>query len=430
MSPGREAPSSGARAGRETGFDRTLTYGVILSFQGYVFFTPFSIALSQTTLFLGVFIWLVRLARGTGVRPRRLGVEWPILVFLISSVISTLTARDPAGSFVNLKKFFLMGILYYTAYQWSVPRRFRLGILTLVVSSAATAVIALLAFGFFPQTGLAGRAVAPFSTSMTTGNVVMLLALVAGGQLLFGGHRGWFRVLVGLSFVSLVALLFMTFTRSSWLGFSLGAAILLGYRRRRLALLVPGILIALYLVGPSSFRERVNTIGDPDHYTNRQRIEMLRGSVGIVRDHPVLGVGLMDLADVYREYKPPEATAIHGHMHNIFLQVAASQGLLGLACFLFLLFGFLRLVVDAARSRQDLDPLHHGWVVSAVASFYAFVLSGMFDWTFGDSEVVMLFYLVLGGAGACVRSAERRRRLGFLRAHRGGRAQEESRPAP
>lgn len=413
--PGRKGAASREGASkREGNFDRLLTYAVILSFQGYVFFTPFSIAGTQICLFLGVFVWLIRLVRGTGVRPRRLGVEWPILAFLASSILSTVLAVDPARSFINLKKFFLLGILYYTAYQWSVPRRFKLGVITLIFSSGATAVVALISFVVYPETTEAGRAVTPFSTSMTTGNVVMLLALVTGAQLLYGRHKGWLGALVGFSFASQVALLFLTFTRSSWVAFSVGAMILLGFVRKPLALAIPVLLILIYFVGPNSFRERASTVWDPDYFTNKQRIELFKGSVSIAKESPVWGVGLMDLGELYAEHRPEGAKAIHGHMHNIFLQIVVSQGVIGLLAFIVLLLALFRIVWDASRLHHELEPLHRAWVIGSVGAFFAFLVSGLFDWTFGDSEVVMLLYLILGGAAACLRAGVRRLRLRFL----------------
>jgi O-antigen ligase len=123
-------------------------------------------------------------------------------------------------------------------------------------------------------------------------------------------------------------------------------------------------------------------------------MELLRGGWNIFKDHPLVGVGSTDLAEVYRQYKPPEAVHVFGHMHNIFLHVAVTKGLVGLIPFCLLLLSFLRLMV--ANLRRRLPSPERAWVVGSIAAFIGFVVNGLFEWNFGDAEVVTLLYFIVG----------------------------------
>jgi putative inorganic carbon (HCO3(-)) transporter len=128
--------------------------------------------------------------------------------------------------------------------------------------------------------------------------------------------------------------------------------------------------------------------------TNVHRLQLLRGGIGIIKDHPVIGVGTMDLADVYRRYLPPGAVQVFGHMHNIFLQIAVQTGFVGLAAFCWLLFSFFRLM--ARNLKLDLPPPERAWVAGSIGALAGFIVNGLFEWNFGDAEVVTLLYIVLG----------------------------------
>jgi O-antigen ligase len=91
---------------------------------------------------------------------------------------------------------------------------------------------------------------------------------------------------------------------------------------------------------------------------------------------------------------PPGAVFVHGHLHNIFLHVTATTGFIGLAAFLFLLVSLFRLV--AGNLRRALAPTERAVVIGSLGALTGFVVNGLFEWNFGDAEVVMLVYLLVG----------------------------------
>ena len=102
--------------------------------------------------------------------------------------------------------------------------------------------------------------------------------------------------------------------------------------------------------------------------------------------------------DLYDEYKPPEATEIRrGHMHNNFLNVGVHQGIVGLAIFIAL---FVVIIKDEYRIYKGVlkNKFLSSVVLGSLAAFVGFLVNGIFELNFRDSEVIMLIWFTIGVA--------------------------------
>ena len=124
---------------------------------------------------------------------------------------------------------------------------------------------------------------------------------------------------------------------------------------------------------------------------------MWRTALRIARDHPWTGVGLMDMKPLFARHADPAYTGvIHGHFHSNFLQMLAAAGAIGLAAFLLFLAAIARALVRAFRTAHD--PLGRAIAIGGLAAFAGFLVEGLFEWNFGDAEVVTLLYALVGMA--------------------------------
>jgi putative inorganic carbon (hco3(-)) transporter len=99
-----------------------------------------------------------------------------------------------------------------------------------------------------------------------------------------------------------------------------------------------------------------------------------------------------------------------GHMHNTYLQFAFERGVPALLLWLWVLFVYFRLLWRAARS--DLaDWRERGLMLGALGGAVGFCVSGLVHYNYGDSEVLMVFYCVMGLVLACLQVGERRLRV-------------------
>jgi len=119
-----------------------------------------------------------------------------------------------------------------------------------------------------------------------------------------------------------------------------------------------------------------------------------------------LGLGPIDMKEPYQKYKLPEAREVVGHLHNNFVQVAATMGALGLLAFLYWIFAMLKSQAMSYRKVPGNERFMKGVVLGSLAGYTGFLVNGLFEWNFGDSEVIMLVWLLTGLALATERLAQ------------------------
>jgi O-antigen ligase len=360
----------------------------------FVVCTTFTIAGTQTALGLIAALWLVLMAFGVAPRPRRTSLDIPVILFIAVSLAAALASKQKLASLQHLKNLPLFGVVYVLGVLVTGRRLGRRLYAALVFAGALSA-----AYGIgLHYLGLGGgdpeRARGSFSTPMTFGSILLVLCSLSFAVVAGRGIARGLRIGLGVATVLMLAALLVSFTRSSWIGALVSVFIILALLRRRLIVLFAAALVALFLLLPPVYRERVQTMWSPTFGTNVQRLEMLSASWRMFKDHPVLGVGTMDLGDLYRQYKPPTAVFVHGHMHNNFVQIAVEMGLVGLAAFIFLLVGFYRLL--ARNLKLGLSPPERAFVVGSIGTLTGFLVNGLFDWNFGDAEAVTLLFVVIG----------------------------------
>jgi O-antigen ligase len=85
-----------------------------------------------------------------------------------------------------------------------------------------------------------------------------------------------------------------------------------------------------------------------------------------------------------------------GHMHSDYLQISLERGLLTFIAWLVLL-GTYAWTLWKTRLRVSKESwIERGIVLGAFGGLLGFMTSGVVHYNWGDSEVVMLFYLIMG----------------------------------
>src|SRR5207253_4762678 len=147
--------------------------------------------------------------------------------------------------------------------------------------------------------------------------------------------------LVGLAIV-------LTFSTGSWLGALAGTLVVVAALYRRRTAVIFGAAAAVVLVAVSALAiggllpERLN----PLRQTGGFRLDLWLSSLQMVRDHPLLGVGLDNFAYLYQQVYLREAAAAEpnlSHPHNWLLNFWLELGMLGLIAFIWLQVTFWRL---------------------------------------------------------------------------------------
>jgi O-antigen ligase len=368
-----------------------------------------SITLSETVLALLVLRWLVRLARGTA---RRDG--WPLaapfLAFAAVSCVSALASAHPGESLAVAAKGFVLVPTFYVMLD-ALPdsgeaRRFLDALLALLVGVAVVGVAQVAScpglLALAPALGAVARnchrAHGFYSIYMTLAGVLSLVLLAVLPSLLPGteaaaGRGGRRRAVAWL----VAALGFaLTYVRGAWLGFFAGVAVLLGLLRRARTVLALGfvvLVVGLLLLLPG-VRKRAETMADPSDPTAYDRVLMWRSGLAMARDHWLLGVGPGQVKRLYPAYARPEAThRTRSHLHDTPLQILVERGVIGLAAWTAIFAAFFAAGLRTVRALPGGEARR--LAVGGVAAVAGFLVGGLTEYNFGDTEVVMIAYVIM-----------------------------------
>jgi O-antigen ligase len=95
-----------------------------------------------------------------------------------------------------------------------------------------------------------------------------------------------------------------------------------------------------------------------------------------------------------------------GHMHSTPLQIAVERGIPALIAWVIFVIVYGVMLLRLARSKKLNDWIERGIVLGALGGLVGFVASGMVHYNFGDSEVVMIFYFIMGLSLAVARETK------------------------
>jgi len=166
----------------------------------------------------------------------------------------------------------------------------------------------------------------------------LLVALVLSLGLLLTSLPAW-RYLVAGGCALLTLGIALTASRGAWLGTVVGVLTFLWLAKVHRGWLVAVLLVLLGMIGfvlinpeRSYLVSRARGIGVP--VQNQARIAVAKSAGAIFADHPILGTGLNTFSFVHPQYKfPNDPDSTQPFAPNVFLNMAAEGGLLGLIAF-------------------------------------------------------------------------------------------------
>jgi O-antigen ligase len=380
-----------------------------------MFVRAFSVA--EIAVFLCLISWLFhqlprlrarRTRPANAVEPlisRPLSLDWAMLLFVGVAFISLFVAEIRGVAIREFRVIVLEPALFYLMLR-STPldRRARWRIVdALVLGAVVVALVGLYQYAFTDQI-------------ITAEGGMRRLKSVYGSP----NNVGLF---LGRVFPILVAVLFFARTRPRrWLygggALFVGTAILLSFSKGALIFGVPASLLALGLLAggrwlwaalgllavaglvaiPVLRSPRFTSLFDLQSGTSFFRLNLWRSTLDMIRDHPVLGVGLDNFLYAYRgRYIRPVAWQEPdlSHPHNIVLDYWSRLGILGLAAGLWIQAAFWRLALPL---RHLSDPDERALALGLMASMVDFLAHGLVDNSFFVVDLAFVFCLTLAFA--------------------------------
>jgi len=353
----------------------------------------FSIAVNSLSLGLMALAWLGIML----VQRKNLIIstplEWFFLAYVLAEMLSTLFSVRPEQSLLFSKRLLLITVVYFFSSMTTSEKRARWYITVMLGAAAIVAWIGVLKLIFAnPETT---KRLGIFQFYMTTSELMMMAALLVVPFIIHPKTPGSVRwaALVGL--LPIMICLYATVTRGAYLAITAGLLFIAFVRNRKM--IVPFlVLVVLFAVfAPPYVQDRLKSIVDFAHPENASRLMLWSAGLRIFADHPIVGVGDIDLHELFVQYSPPGSELPWGHLHNVLLQFLVTLGTMG---FLVVIAMFVRIFVVEWRIYMTVreEWLAGSFVLGALAVLVGFQINGLTEWSFGDQEVVLLFWTTLG----------------------------------
>lgn len=369
--------------------EKAITFSLFL----YAIFAPHSIFLSELFVVLGLVFWALKIAAVKKLEGKWIWksgkLERPIFAFCIIGILSLLTAYDRFQALTHIKSLWLF--LFYFLIVNNLNNRdliIRL-ILILVISTTFASLYGL--FQYFFRHTIGVRAF--IKNVMTLAGFFLLVTPLSFS--FFLGERIFSRKTFYL-FATLCLVLGLIFTleRNVWVGLGVAILTFASMNKRSLVTVSLGVIILLLLFTFSPpLRQRAKTFGKLRSYSISSRFHQWQAGLEMMFDHPLTGVGPGNYEIIYKQYKFFEERKIYSHAHSNIVQIGAETGILGLSIFFWLMVAAFRSIYSRIK---QMEGLYFSLSVGVLAAFLGFNLAGFFEYNFGDSELQLLFWLILG----------------------------------
>lgn len=363
--------------------------------------TQIKIGAAETVGTIALILWGI-----VAVREHRMdwpGFFVPLLALAGWTLVSCAFSADRLDSFERSRQLLLF-LAVPATMRFSRGSRAMQTLNVIIAIGAFSAFVGIVQYLMLGHDNLNNRPSAWVGHYMTYSGIMMLVLCATVARLVFRG-REWIWPAVALP--ALIVALVATYSRSAYLGAVAAIGLLLVLRQWKLLVALPVAVAIVFALSPASIKSRVYSIFDAHDATRRDRIAMLESGEAMIKDHPLVGVGLDMVPKAYiAKYKTPDAVDRAGvvnetrsHLHNVPVQLAAERGLPALAAWLWFVVVAGRDLFRLVRQRQVT-----ALAAAGLAALTAMIVAGMMEHNFGDSEFLILFLGLITLPFAAMRS--------------------------
>jgi putative inorganic carbon (hco3(-)) transporter len=242
--------------------------------------------------------------------------------------------------------------------------------------------------------------------NLLAGYLAMLLPICIA--LLFSRVGPPVKAAVGGAVVLGLVCLAITLSRSGWISFATGFALLfllsLLHQKLRLRYMLARLLVIMGVIGGIAFEsgDIIRRFTESDPGAVKFRWDMVYTAFDMIMAHPVFGIGLNTFVARFPEYAnppgPEAVTAKYGEywpvVHNSYLVTWTEQGIIGVALLVAL---YLSVLWTGARTaRHMIDDRMYAINLGATCGIVAIMVDGLSSFFIDESASERVFFLVVG----------------------------------
>lgn len=358
----------------------------------------------EVVVMLCLLAWALRGEWRLEVGSRAMSEIWGVAFFVALSALSLLWAENKGVAGRELRVVIIEPALFYFLLASSRldERGLRRVVEALILGAVAVAGLGLYQY-FFAVDITATEGVrrvrgvygSPNNLSLFLGRILPLLfALIAFDRSL---RR---RALYGLACVPIALCLYLTYSRGAWFLGLPASLVFIGLMRGGRATwgaLGAAVAAVALLLLPLLGTERITSTLNAQEGTTFLRMKLWQGALNMIRDHPLLGVGLDNFLYQYRtRYILPSAWPEPelSHPHNIILDWWTRLGVGGMVAFLWLEIAFFK--KGLALYRRLEGEAAQALVLGLMGSMVSGLVHGLIDNSFFLVDLAFVFFLTFG----------------------------------
>jgi O-antigen ligase len=308
-----------------------------------------------------------------------------IYLLLLWGFFTALFAYNKTLAFLSIAAYALMVITIYISSQKLICYRdFSLKIL-LPLTIIGISISALYTIIFYFTQNIQ-RSQTFFIGSNGTGTLLTIGFAILLGIFEYINDKKKYILLLPIS-MTVIALL-LTYSRGALLGFLTAFSFYnLRSKKHFIIFLIVLILILGIIFTSTPLKNRFISIFSLDE--NKDRINIWKSTINIIKDHLFLGIGSGNYPLIYPEYKmPDEKQEYKSFSHNIFSNIAAETGIIGLIIFTSIII----IIMKKGFYISSKNPLYRG----IYAAFIGTLVHEQFDCTTLFFEIGGIFWLIVG----------------------------------
>lgn len=394
-----------------------------LALAGCVSLVLVSIAAAQILLAVAIVGFVCVMKKHRGLVLPGMQVLIPLVAFMAWTLVAAFASSNILQSLTICRKFYLFLLVPVVPLILRGRDRLTWIYKAIFAVCVVSSLKGLAQFAADPNRDLLHRISGFMSQWMTYSGLLMLVLMLLAAYMIWADLRTNKWVIPVTATVALA--LILTLTRNSWVGAIAGLLVLFLLWRPKAVLVLLATVLLLYIVSPGIIKQRAESIMN----TSDPRFHLYLTALHIIQVNPWVGVGpklvkdeapkyrwekdfpdwlkwfvaVLSDASKYQEEEKEYPAWLYQHMHNNLLQIAVESGIPGLIIWIWLM---VRLAWDSwccyayARGRSfsgDEVARKEALMAAsgALAAWTALVVAGMFEYNFGDSEVLMLFLFIM-----------------------------------
>lgn len=349
--------------------------------------------------------FLLRLLCDRNYSFRHTPLDGILALFALVMFISSVTSFAMGNSIKIFMVYFAFVLAYYLTVNAVRTRSQLYGLICgMLFAGVAVALYGIYQhiFGFAEGTtwtdtqmfeDIATRVVSTFDNPNVLGEYLLLLIPIAAGYILSrpgSADKGISLVVTALLSVCMI----YTYSRGNWIGLMVAILLFFMFYDGRVVWL--GIIFALFvpMLLPQNVITRFMSIGDTTDTSTSYRVYIWMGSIAMLRDYWISGIGLGSEAFnmIYPFYSYSGIVA--PHTHNLYLQIITENGIAGLVVFAVLILMYYRMSISAIIRTKD-NKMLKATITGLAAGMFGYLVQGMFDNVWYNYRIVFMFYIIL-----------------------------------